>query len=57
MRIIALVTLLTFFACGTIEEKKEIKSEISLLSESIQRDPTNTNLLFARATYNKEHDN
>ena len=57
MRIIALVTLLSFFSCGTIEEKKEIKSEISLLSESIQKDPTNTNLLFARATYNKEHDN
>ena len=48
MRIIALVTFLSFFSCGTIEEKKEIRSEISLLSESIQKDPTNTNLLFAR---------
>ena len=57
MRIIALVTLLTFFACSTTEEKTEIKSEISLLSESIQKDPTNTNLLFARATYNNKHNN
>mgnify|MGYP006107592703 FL=1 len=57
MRIIALVTLLSFFSCGTTEEKKEIKSEISLLSESIQKDPTNTNLLFGRATYNKAHNN
>ena len=57
MRIIALVILLTFFACGRTEEKKEIKSEISLLSESIQKDPTNINLLLGRATYNKKHNN
>ncbi|MDC0249281.1 tetratricopeptide repeat protein [Flavobacteriales bacterium] len=57
MRIIALVILLIFLSCNITNERKEIKSPIDLLSESIHKDPTNTNLLFARATYNKKHDN
>ena len=54
MQVIVLVIFLLFFACDITDEKKNIKSEIHLLSQNIEKDPTNTNLLFDRATYNKQ---
>jgi len=57
MRNIAFVLVLLLSACGLQENDKNKKSEIVLLSESIQNDPTNTALLLDRANYNKERNN
>ena len=45
--------LLFIYACSTIDEKK-LKSEIFVLSEKIQQDPDNINLLLERIAFNKE---
>jgi tetratricopeptide (TPR) repeat protein len=57
MRNIAFVSFIFLWACGVDQDKKEKQSEIVILSENIQNDPTNTDLLLARANYNKEQDN
>ena len=57
MRNFAFITFLFLWACGVAEDKKEKESEIVILSEKIKNDPTNTDLLLARANYNKEQDN
>ena len=57
MRNIAFIAVLLLSACGVNDTEKNEKSEIVLLSESIQNDPTNTALLLDRANYNKERNN
>ena len=56
MRQIAFFLVLLFCACGSKGNKTK-KSEIILLSEAIQKDPTNTTLLLDRANYNKRLNN
>ena len=57
MRNIAFAAALLLSSCGAKESGKEEKTEIVLLSESIQNDPTNTALLLDRANYNRERNN
>jgi len=57
MRNIAFAAALLLSSCGVKESGKEEKTEIVLLSESIQNDPTNTALLLDRANYNRERNN
>jgi len=57
MRNIAFAAALLLSSCGVKESGKEEKTEIVLLSESIQNDPTNTALLLDRANYNTERNN
>ena len=57
MRNIAFVAVLLLSACGVNDTDKNKKSEIVLLSESIENDPTNTTLLLDRAKYNKNRNN
>jgi len=53
MRKIAFFSVLLLCACGVGSENNTEKLEIILLSEAIQKDPTNTILLLDRANYNK----
>ncbi len=57
MRKIAFIAVLLLSACGTKESKKEVKTEIVLLSEKIANDPSNTALLLDRVNYNKDRNN
>ena len=57
MRNLAFIAFLFLLACGVAEDKKEKQSEIFILSEKIKNDPTNTDLLLARANYNKGKNN
>ena len=57
MRNLAFIAVFFLWACGVVEDKKEKQSEISILSEKIRHDPTNTNLLLERANYNKGRNN
>ena len=57
MRNIAFAAAILLSACGVKDTDKNKKSEIVLLSESIQNDPTNTALLLDRAKYNKNRNN
>ena len=57
MRNIAFIAFLFLWACGVTAEKKEKQSEIVILSEKIKNNPTNTDLLLARANYNKGKNN
>ena len=57
MRNLAFIAFLFLWACGVAEDKKEKQSEIVILSEKIKNDPTNTDLLLARANYNKGKNN
>ena len=57
MRKIAYIALFFIYACGTAEDKKEVKSEIVILSEKIAKDPANTTLLMDRVNYNKSKNN
>ncbi len=56
-KIIFAVAILFIAACSTESEKKVEKSEITILSEKIKKDPLNVALLKERATYNKEQNN
>ena len=56
VRNIVFLAIFLLSACGSKKNNTE-KSEIVLLSESIQSDPTNTALLLDRANYNKERNN
>ena len=44
---------LFIYACSTNDEKKELKSDIFVLSEKIKNDPDNINLLLERIAINK----
>ena len=57
MHKIAFFSVLLLCACVVGNENNTEKSEIILLSESIQKDPTNTILLLDRANYNKDLNN
>jgi tetratricopeptide (TPR) repeat protein len=57
MRNIAVIAVLFLWACGNVKDNTTEKSEIILLSESIENDPTNTALLLDRANYNKKKNN
>ena len=56
VRNIVFLAIFLLSACGSKKNNTE-NSEIFLLSESIQSDPTNTALLLDRANYNKERNN
>ena len=56
MRIIAFYLVFLIFGC-TISEDKPAKSVIVTLSQAIEKDPHNINLLLERALYNKEKNN
>ena len=49
--------VLLLCACSGDNESNTEKSEIVLISEAIQKDPSNTILLFDRANYNKALNN
>ena len=53
MRKIAFFSVFLLCACSGGNENYTEKSEMVLLSEAIQKEPTNTILLFNRANYNK----
>ena len=53
IRKIAFISVLLLCACVGGKENNTVKSEITLLSEAIQKDPANINLLLDRAIYNK----
>ena len=57
MRKIAFFSVLLLCACSGDNESNTEKSEIVLISEAIQKDPSNTILLLDRANYNKELNN
>ena len=57
MRKIAFFSVLLLCACSGDNENNTEKSEIVLISEAIQNDPTNTILLLDRANYNKDLNN
>ena len=57
MRNLAFIIIFFVLACGVTEDKKEKQSEISILSENIENDPENTDLLLARVNYNKAKNN
>jgi len=57
IRNLAFIAFLFLWACGVTEDKQEKQSEIVVLSEKIKNDPTNTDLLLARANYNKGKNN
>ena len=53
MRIYLLSSFLLFSACNVVEENDNVKkSEISLLSEKINKNPSNTDYLIDRAMFN-----
>ena len=53
MRIYLLSSFLLFSACNVVEENDNVKkSEISLLSEKINKNPSNTDYLLDRAMFN-----
>lgn len=57
MRYFAFVFFLFFSSCGLYENEKNDKSEIIILSERINANPTDTDLLLLRVKYNKDRNN
>jgi tetratricopeptide (TPR) repeat protein len=57
MRNLAFIAVFFLWACGVAQDKEGKQSEIVVLSEKIKNDPTNTDLLLARANYNKGQNN